>query len=50
MGAVFKAFQGSNTDMKVNRRAKHTAQQHNVMMNTFYKIKKVGIVNFSSNK
>ena len=49
MGAVFKAFQGSNTDMKVNRRAKHTAQ-HNVMMNTFYKRKKDGIVNFSSNK
>ena len=50
MGAVFKAFQGSNTDMKVNRRAKHTAQQQNVMMNTFYKRKKDGIVNFSSNK
>ena len=26
MGAVFKAFPASNTDMKVNRRAKHIAQ------------------------
>ena len=26
MRAVFKAFRASNTDMKVNRRAKHIAQ------------------------